>query len=509
MSGRKKVIVIGGGIAGLTAGIYCLDNGFDVDLYEKHVLPGGQCTGWYRNGAFIDGCLHWLIGTNPNSDLYPIWRHIDILPPGLCVYPTNELTALRVGEKTLHLYGDLDQLKEELTNAFPEDKKPIASFIRAIKAYERVRIPTKKPLDRMNLFELMRFGIPMLPMVFAYLKYSKISIEEYVERFQNKQLRDVFLRTMREDYSVHSLLYVLQALSRKDAGVPEGGSLEIARRVAAKFTSLGGRLHLKQEVRSVVYEKKMAKGIKLDDGVFKPCDDLIIACDINYAVNHLLPEKAKESFFAKRMDDVKAYPANTGFTLSFLTSKDMISFPKQYDFPCEEKELHGLVVNHIPLRNHSFDQSLMRPKGKTLLTVLLPAKDAAYEGWNALTPELYLAAKTTLTNLVAEAIRHELHLSPEELEPLDCATPCTYERYCNAYKGSYMSFIATKFNKRLMEKGTFPGIKNLALCGQWLMLPGGIPIAGFSGKNAAYRISKRENGRFWDYDESAPLKSKP
>ena len=32
---KQKVIIIGAGVSGLTAGIYCLDNGFDVEIYEK------------------------------------------------------------------------------------------------------------------------------------------------------------------------------------------------------------------------------------------------------------------------------------------------------------------------------------------------------------------------------------------------------------------------------------------------------------------------------------------
>lgn len=72
----KKIIIVGAGIAGLTAGIYCLDNGFDVEIYEKHTIAGGECTGWVRKGQYIDGCAHWIVGTNPNSDLYPLWNHI-------------------------------------------------------------------------------------------------------------------------------------------------------------------------------------------------------------------------------------------------------------------------------------------------------------------------------------------------------------------------------------------------------------------------------------------------
>ena len=46
----KKVVICGGGIAGLTAGIYAQQAGFATEIYEKNALPGGECTGWARQG---------------------------------------------------------------------------------------------------------------------------------------------------------------------------------------------------------------------------------------------------------------------------------------------------------------------------------------------------------------------------------------------------------------------------------------------------------------------------
>ena len=42
---KEKVIIIGGGIAGLSAGIYALMEGFDAEIFEKNALAGGECMG--------------------------------------------------------------------------------------------------------------------------------------------------------------------------------------------------------------------------------------------------------------------------------------------------------------------------------------------------------------------------------------------------------------------------------------------------------------------------------
>ena len=40
----NKIVVIGGGIAGLSAGVYARKCGFDVTILESHSIAGGNCT---------------------------------------------------------------------------------------------------------------------------------------------------------------------------------------------------------------------------------------------------------------------------------------------------------------------------------------------------------------------------------------------------------------------------------------------------------------------------------
>ena len=79
-----------------------------------------------------------------------------------------------------------------------------------------------------------------------------------------------------------------------------------------------------------------------------------------------------------------------------------------------------------------------------------------------------------------------------DLEYIDAWTPLTYNRYCNAYKGSYMSFITTPTGKQIVMKGKLKGIDNLYVAGQWTNAPGGLPVAAASGKFAVQRILKSQ-----------------
>ena len=166
---KKKLIIIGGGISGLTAGIYALDNNFDVTIYEKHSIVGGQCTGWDRKGTYIDGCAHWIVGTNPQSDFYPVWKYVGGINENTKIYETEYFSKYDINGNIVTLYSDLGLLKEELLRVAPEDKKQITRFINGIKIYRFARVPIKKPLDHLNLFQLTKFGLQMLPMLFHYI----------------------------------------------------------------------------------------------------------------------------------------------------------------------------------------------------------------------------------------------------------------------------------------------------------------------------------------------------
>ena len=50
MQNEKRIIIIGGGVAGLSAGIYAEQHGFHAVILEKNPVVGGMCVGWNRKG---------------------------------------------------------------------------------------------------------------------------------------------------------------------------------------------------------------------------------------------------------------------------------------------------------------------------------------------------------------------------------------------------------------------------------------------------------------------------
>ena len=93
---NKKIIIIGGGVAGLSTGIYGQLNGFDTKIFEMHSVPGGQCTAWDRKGYRFDYCIHWLIGTR-YSVFHDIWKETNVI---------NDTVEIVDGEMEVLLAGE-------------------------------------------------------------------------------------------------------------------------------------------------------------------------------------------------------------------------------------------------------------------------------------------------------------------------------------------------------------------------------------------------------------------
>ena len=60
---RTKVAIIGGGLAGLSAGCYAAMNGFEAHIFEHHTVPGGVAAAWKREItlSMVVSTLSWVI----------------------------------------------------------------------------------------------------------------------------------------------------------------------------------------------------------------------------------------------------------------------------------------------------------------------------------------------------------------------------------------------------------------------------------------------------------------
>ncbi len=176
------------------------------------------------------------------------------------------------------------------------------------------------------------------------------------------------------------------------------------------------------------------------------------------------------------------------------SSLDMTKYPKMIEFDVEPFNIGDTIIKELNPRNYAFDSTLN--KGCSSLGVLIRVKDDLYDKLKKMTKDEYLSFKNEIGTKILDNLKKYFDLKDDEIKFLDLTTPITYERYCNSYRGSYQSFVTSNKHEKLMDTGLIKEIKNFIIAGQWVMPPGGLPVALFTGRHAAYRITKMEHKKF-------------
>ena len=288
----KKVVIIGGGIAGMTAGVLLQKAGFETEIYEKNALPGGQCTGWKREGYFIDNCIYWLTGTRPGSALHELWKEIGALGDDVEICKKEMFFSSKLNGQTLTFWRDKERTRKEMLALSPEDEKEINKFIDYVSMAETMTVPVEKPFDAMNFIDFMKMGMSMKEMGKVMKEYGNMDINELAMRFHHPLIRRAITDYMPSGYQAYAFLVSYGTVTGGNGDIPKGGSLEMSLRIAEKYKEYGGVIHTDTSVEKIVLKDKKAEGILLKNGKKVEADYVVCACDTDFTFRRLLPESS-------------------------------------------------------------------------------------------------------------------------------------------------------------------------------------------------------------------------
>lgn len=490
---RKKIVIVGGGIAGLSAGIYGKLAGYDVDIYEKNPVVGGQCMGWNRKGCHIDNCIHWLTGTRPGSALHELWKEIGALGDGVELHEKEMFFSSKLNGQTLTFWRDKERTRQEMLELSPEDEKEINKLIKYVSMAETMTVPVEKPFDAMNLIDFMKLGMSMKSMGKVMKEYGNMDINELAMRFRHPLIRRAIIDYMPGGYQAYAFLVSYGTVTGGNGDIPKGGSLAMSLRIAEKYKEYGGVIYTNTGVRSVIIEDKKAEGIMLEKGDRIEADYVICACDTDYTFRELVPEKYMPEGLGKMYADRDKYPVSSGFQIAYAVDGVFPELTGTRVFSCDEINVGSKTVKSMSVQSYDYEPDFA-PEGKMILQTNFSQTEADYKYWESLYPdkENYKTRKMEIAEQAIRRIEKEYPFLSGKIHVIDVWSPMTYTRYCNAYKGAYMSFVTTKQAKSIIVPGVVKGLDNVFLASQWLMGPGGLPTAAAMGKFAAWRIMKKK-----------------
>ncbi|GAC1384957.1 MAG: FAD-dependent oxidoreductase [Ktedonobacteraceae bacterium] len=302
---RPKVIVCGGGLAGLSAAKMLLDNGFAVELLEGRHILGGKASSWRDSeGDWIESGLHVFFGAY--QEIFKLMRELGVYENIL--WKEHALTyTLDHGERF----------------AFRTANLPSPLHL----------VPAVFGQKYFTLLQTLTLARAMPTIVFGSEKYyqeqDKITYEEWHLKhgISPKMLKKMFLPMALalkflppEELSAKVVLDVSSIFLREDASSRMGflnGSPQdkLIGPLAQAITSAGGTIRTDAKVRALLPKAdaptQELDGVRLESGEIVRGDYYLLALPV-HKLNRLIPREWRDSYqYFQRLSQFEGVPVIT------------------------------------------------------------------------------------------------------------------------------------------------------------------------------------------------------
>ena len=468
----KKVIIIGAGISGLSAGINALLKGHDVSIYEKNNFVGGCCGGWVRNNNYIDNCMHWLTGTNQHTKTFKLWKKLGAIDETSNLHQGKYFYKSCYNGESISLYCNTEKVRNEMIRVSPEDRKEIDRFINIVNHFI---ITNKKTNILKNIFN-KSCGYAK-----GYLYYHKLSLGDLSKKFKHPLLKRVFTDYLPSSYSSLALIISYATFASGNGKIFKDGSLKFANNMKNRFLDLGGNLYLNSPVTKINIENKKFDSIVSNKKLIK--GDILISCIDPF---HLFTNLLNTSL-PKKLDEKRIYknenPIMSSFHCAYAIDKKNLKFLDTTVLEIPKLQIGLTPINRLIIKEYSY---LNENSDKVVLQAFIPQNMIDYEYWE----QLYSTNKNEYNSLKLNIgykildllVDNNSHLR-NNIELLDTWTPITYNDYFNSYYGSYMGFVFKKNNKLDTVSVKIKDIKNIYYISYFQATTGGLPVAAKLGED--------------------------
>lgn len=494
----RSIVIIGAGLAGLSAGIYAQANGYSTTILEQHSAAGGLAAWWRRGDYMIDDGVHFLMGHRPGTSIYQMYEQLGIIE-GLGMVDMmayGRFTDLRSG-RVLEVTKDMERLRRDMKSLFPRDAELVDDLMFKV---GEIRSST-------NLTE-MGFGEPMelmgmlakAKMVWDMRKELKffsgdfaVPMSGYAARAKDPMLREMLLNLFTADSPLWFVLMILALLANGQLGLLGEGCERLVSNLVRSYESLGGKLLLKHKVKEVIVEDGRAMGVRLADGKEVRADVVISAADGRSTIYEMLGSRYLDKEIEERYSK---WPVTSGFLLASYGLAMPLAGEAHagYVFFDEPMQVEGKGRSSVSYRVLNYGKSFA-PPGKCVV-------QAFYEGdfdyWAKLRQdrERYKEEKRRVAEVTAKAMDKVFPGFVSAIEMVDVATPYTTFRYTSNWKGSLMGWALTSENISKSLSRTLPGLKGFYMIGQWAQPGGGVPSCLGQGRQMVQILCHEERRRF-------------
>ena len=516
-------VVVGGGIAGLTAAAYLARAGYATLLCEKESTCGGLVRTFERGGFFFDAGIRSI----ENSGIvFPMLRQL-----GVDLEFIKSKVSVGIEDRVIRLESveSLRVYQELLGELFPENRAEIAAIVEEMvraMGYMAVLYGIDNPafLDmRKDRAYLIKVIVPWL--VKYALTVRKISaldepIVDYLRRYtQSEALIDVITQHF---FQATPAFFALSYLSvHLDYYYPRGGTGKLAEILVTFIEGHDGEISTNSEIVAVDPEERCVTDVRGQRHHYRR---LIWAADLKTLYRYMDPDRIQDEVIGRAVQERRAAMADCSggdsvFTLYLALDLDKRYFdrrasPHLFYTPSREGQsqagpvpfgrgrqaIEAWLRRFLRLTTYEISCPVMRdsalaPPGKTGLIVSLLfdyrlAKHIQQDGW-------YEEFKVCCEECILDVLDASVFpgIKSAVLDRFS-ATPLTIAKTVGTTDGAIIGWAFT--NASIPAEHRLPKILNairtpipgILQAGQWTYSPSGLPISILTGKLAADQVAK-------------------
>jgi C-3',4' desaturase CrtD len=293
---QKKVVVIGAGIGGLTAGALLLKVGFDVTVLEAHVYPGGSAGTFYHKGFRFDAGATLAGGFAAGGPHARLAESLGLTWPVKAVDPAW-LVHLQDG-RLVTQGASAEKWQAERQRVFPGTESFWRKQAMLANAAWDVSSrpfpwPPQSPKDLLTLAQAVR------PQTVSVLPYLQRSIQDIAP--QNDTMFTAFLDAQlliaaQTTSAQANALYGSAALDLPRRGVNYvcGGMGALAETLVSWIRTNGGEVLFRQQVEKIEVKGGRATAVISNKGLYMAAD-IILGNLTPWALQRLLGDHAPDS----------------------------------------------------------------------------------------------------------------------------------------------------------------------------------------------------------------------
>ena len=479
---KSRIIVIGGGIGGLTAGALLAHRGYSVLILDQALVPGGCASTFKRKGFTFDVGATQVAGLEPGGIHHRIFTELEIdLPqatpcdPACAVYLPDEETPINV-------WRDQQKWKEERQRQFPGSEpfwQLMAALFKASWEFQG-RDPVLPPR---NLWDLLQLTKAVRPSTFKTVPYTLFTVGDALRAYKlgNDQRLKRFLDLQLKLYSQvdaeeTALLYAATALSVSQ--LPQGlyhlqGSMQVlSDRLVEALEKNGSKLLMRHTVEHIKVEKGKATTVVIRNQktgeVWTEDADHVVANVTAQNLVQLLGDKVPQGY-QQRVE--KLPPASGAFVVYLGVYESAIpsECPPHLQFMYDAKGPIGENNSLFVSVSHPGDGRA--PDGKA--TIIASSFVDAGQWWLT---EDYEGLKQQYTQQALSHLAKFFYLKPETIVHVEAATPRTFARYTARDRG-----IVGGIGQRISTFGPFGFANRTPISNLWLVGDSTHPGEGTAG----------------------------